>query len=231
MATTPRTATLGVPRRAARMVFRALPTAIACALCSAIAAWAAVDGASLVDGSVTGRKIRDSTITSFDLAPGSVGSADVRDASLRGIDVAPRSIPPGDLTPAARSSAIETIVPDQVPVSFDETPLVSVLLPAGTWHVMGAVEVANYATGDNALVICTLSTGGVQRARRLHSLDTLSSFDHAATIDVTTTMTFGVETTVTLGCVRSGPSTSVGASNRQLLATRLTSAQRTGSFS
>lgn len=124
---------------------------------------------------ITGKQIKNGTITSVDLKNGSATGADVRDGSLSGLDVANGSLTGADvkagslgadrLAPAARNE-VRVQVGDSQDIGTcsdtglgDCTPLAAVTLGAGTWLVTGTVTVKNKDNVATALSdTCGLSS-------------------------------------------------------------------------
>lgn len=106
---------------------------------------------------ITGKQIKNGTVTTADVKNESLRSADVRNGSLSGVDVKAGSLGADRLAPAARNLALEDDGNSQDLPSCDDTglepcaPLASVTLTPGTWVVTGLLSVKNLDNVPNPL--------------------------------------------------------------------------------
>lgn len=71
-----------------------------------LALFVALGGSSYAAISITGRDVRDRSLTGADLARGSIGSAEIRDNSLRGVDIRNGTVAAADLAKPLRHNLL-----------------------------------------------------------------------------------------------------------------------------
>lgn len=149
-------------------------TAPVAALLGALLLIVGLAGGATAAKLITGKQIKDGTVTTADVKNGSLRGVDVRDGSLAGADVKAGSLGADRLAPAARNDVRAQTGDSHDIVTCSDTglgdcdPLASATLTAGTWLVTGTVTVKNKDNAATALSdTCGLSSsvGGHPDAR------------------------------------------------------------------
>lgn len=150
---------------------RTLRASLPAALVSVVVLVLALAGTATAAKLITGKNIKNNTVSTQDIKNGSVKSTDVKNGGLTGADLAAGSVGPAQLSASAKNEVrVDDGADFNLPTCTDTglgacSPVVVTGMTPGTWLVTATVTVDNFAGPATSITnLCGLVRGNANLA-------------------------------------------------------------------